>query len=480
MFRSFIRDSFLYGLSNVVARASSVLLVPVYTRALSPADFGVIDLMLVLISVVNVTIALEISQGVARYFMEARTDDERSRYASSSLWFTVATYTAFAVVMWLLAGDVSEVLLHDRNRVDIIRVAAASAWSNGLFYLGLNQLRYQLRPMSYAAVSVAATVVTIITTVLLVVVFRMGAIGVLIAQLVGYTVGLTLVMLRAQPVYRFLFDASKCAEMLRFSIPLVPSSIGVFVTLYVDRIAISRLMSLEDLGQFGIGYRVASVVTLVMIGFQGALSPLIYAHHNEEGTPRELARIFRVFVSLALIGWLALSLFAREIVMVFTTPAFHRGSDVVPLLALAIILSGMYVFAPGLWVAKRTGVIAVINITGAVLNTVLNLVLIPMFGITGAALATMLAAACVFGSYMIASQRLYFVPHSWRLLGAGCAVAAAGFALGQATRLPDPWIELVKLLLTLMVTGAFIAIGLIGREEIRGILHLVTLRRRSA
>jgi O-antigen/teichoic acid export membrane protein len=260
--------------------------------------------------------------------------------------------------------------------------------------------------------------------------------------------------------------------------PLVPSSVGVMVGLYVDRIAIARLMTLGDVGLFGVGYRLSSLTSLLMVGFVSALTPLIYARHREPDTPAQLARIFRTFAALALAVCLALALFARDIVAVATTPDYVGAAAVVPLLAPALVLSSMYIFAPGPGIAKRTGIISTINIGVAVMNTLLNFLLIPILGILGAATATFLSNATGFSVNMVASQRLYPVPHDWRRLGLAALGTIVLFVLGASDIVAG--MASVALRGAIMVLAAtwFVTVGLISPGELRGLLRQAGRARR--
>jgi O-antigen/teichoic acid export membrane protein len=473
MLRRFARDSAVYGLSAILSRGISLLLVPLYTRALAPGNYGLVDMLAIVVSLVNLTVALEISQALARFYADARDDAERRAYASTALWFTVGAYALFCAAASVAARPLSAALLESRTHAPLMRVAVAWTFMNGLFYLVQSQLRWELRPTHYAATSLTMTIVTLAVAVLLVGARGQGAPGVVAAQLVGNAAGLAVGLYFARRTYRFTFDWGKCREMLRFSAPLVPSSLAVFVALYVDRIAVKHFMSLADLGIFGVAYRFASIVGLVMVGFQGALIPLVYTYHAQPDTPRQLARIFRVFVAFALLTCVALAAFAREALAVFATPPYFAAAAVIPILAPGVLLAGMYIFAPGLAIAKRTVGIAALSVLGAGLNVALNVALVPPFGIRGAAAATLVSAALVFAGYMAASQRLYHVPHDWRRLAAATLVAAGAGMVGAAVDLPLPSALLVKGVLLCGVIVTLVQLGLVEREELRrGIGHV--------
>jgi O-antigen/teichoic acid export membrane protein len=229
-------------------------------------------------------------------------------------------------------------------------------------------------------------------------------------------------------------------------------------------------------GLFGVGYRVASLAGLLMLGFQGALTPLVFTHYRDPETPATLARLFRWFVAFALMVVAGLSLFAPEFLRVFTTPAYVDGARVVPLLAPAVVLSGMYIFAPGLALAKRTGGMALITVAGALLNTGLNFLLVPRLGIVGAAAATFTSALAVFGMYMAASQRLYPVPHRWPRIAAAVLCAAAVMAVAPRLRLDPLAAVAAKAGLLALFAMLLVAARVVQAGEVRRAWHLVRAR----
>jgi O-antigen/teichoic acid export membrane protein len=421
----FLKDSAIYGAAGMLTRGIMLLLIPLYTRALAPEGFGVIDLLTVFGAIISLTVALEISQGVARFFLDTDSKDERRTYASTALWFTVGAYSVFVLAAVAFATPLARIVIGTAGWEPVFRLAAAAIALNGVYYLFQNQLRWQLQPLHYGLASVVYVVATGTVSVVLVYGLRLGVIGIYYGQIAGAVLGSGVAWWFARSSYAWRFSIERCAEMLQFSLPLVPSSIAVFLSMYVDRICIREMLTLDDLGVYGIAFRFASVMSLLLLGFQGSLMPLVYQHHAQPSTPRDLSRIFRGFLLLAVPAVAGVSLFAREIVTLFTTPAYAAAAMVIPPLAGAALLSNMYIFAPGAAIAKRTGLIAAVNVGAAVINLGLNLLLIPRMGISGAALATLVSAAAGFSAYMAIGQRLYPVPHSWQMVGGAAAVGAA-------------------------------------------------------
>jgi O-antigen/teichoic acid export membrane protein len=347
----------------------------------------------------------------------------------------------------------------------IFQLGMLYLWLNGLFYLIQNQFRWELRSTNFAVVSLLVTLVTAAVAVSFAYGLKWGLTGIFLAMIGGTLIGCIYGIWNLRNSFRFCFHMLSLKEMLVFSIPLVPSGIAVFVSSYIDRMMLNHYMSLQEVGLYGVGFRLASVVGLVMVGFKGALTPLIYSHYQEAQTPRQLAAIFRLFVVLSLFVFLGLSLFSEEILHLVTIPAFYSAERVVVLLVPAVLLSNMYIFAPGIGIAKKTHLFLWINAGGALVCVGLNWLLIPVAGIGGAAGAKLLGYGAIFLTYMIFSQRLYYIPHEWwRLIGA-VAIAATLAFFGKAMTGQPMFNVLTKSLLLIPFLTVIFGFDLIKRSE---------------
>lgn len=422
--RRFFGDGAIYAVTGVITHGIAFLLFPFFAHVFEPREFGLIDLLALVTVLVNLTIALEISQGLGRHFADARSDADRRAYASTALIFSATVYSVFLAAALVLAPQLTDMLFGAGVDPDVVRVAMCAMWTSGMLYLGQDLLRWQLRPGAYAAVALTTAGVTSISAAVLILGFGVGVTGAFAAQLLGGLTAGALAYWLGREMFRPLFDRAKLREMLAFSLPLVPASIGVFLNGYADRVAIQSQMTLADVGIYGVAYRMAVIVGLVLLGFQTALMPLILARHAEESTPPELERIFRLFCALALGVLLLISIGADALVRVLTPPAYYSAADLVPFVVAAAFFAGMYIFAPGLNIAKRTIPFAVIAVCAGVANLGLAFALVGPLGITGAALAFLLTSAAGFTALMIASQRLYPVPHDWpRLIACAAGIA---------------------------------------------------------
>ncbi|MCL5027886.1 MAG: oligosaccharide flippase family protein [Bacteroidetes bacterium] len=388
-------------------------MLPIYTRLLSPADYGVIDMISIIGSLINVTIALEINQGFGRSYSETESIKEQDEYSSTSLWFVLFAYTLFLIFSLLFSNWLNEKIIGSNYSVTIFQIAVISIWGNGIFLFLQNQLRWYLYSKEYTIVGIVYTFVSYSITIVLMLVYKIGVVAVFWGLLSGNIAAAILSWYYAKGKYKLSFVWKKLKVMLNFSIPLVPASVGTIALLYIDRIAIKNLMSLSDVGIFGIAYRFSAIVSLVLSGFQTAMAPLIYQNYKNVEAPAEIARIFKYFLLAVLSFIIALSFFSKEVLIIFTTHAYFEAAKIIPIISFATLFLAMNIFTPGLSLAKKTKIIAAINIFAGVLNTVLNYSLIPHFGIIGASVSTLLSSILTFIIYMKYSQKYFHVPYEW-------------------------------------------------------------------
>jgi O-antigen/teichoic acid export membrane protein len=414
MLKLFFKDSAIYAVPSIISRGMSLFLVPLYTRVLSPSDYGSLDLLMVFAGIVNLTIALEVSQGVARFYAESENLKQKMLYASSAFWFTFFVYLIFAIITFFYSNSLSYQILGKKDLSNVFEIGVVYISINGIFYLIQNQFRWELKSKEYAIVSLVTSIVTAVVSIWLAYYLKYGLAGLLLGMLSGSLVATILGIIWLRNSFQFRFELTYLKNMLIFSSPLVLSGIAVWLSQYIDRIMIKHYLSIEQVGLFGVGYRIASIVGLVMIGFQGALTPLIYNNYTKDDTPEQIAKIFRLFTAASLTFFLMLTLFSIDILKIFTTLNYYNAKSVVIFLVPSFLFANMYIFAPGIGISKKSHYFIWINIIGATINFLLNIFLIPLFGIMGASIATLIGYMSVFMMHMSISQKFYFVPHKWK------------------------------------------------------------------
>jgi O-antigen/teichoic acid export membrane protein len=417
------RHSVVYGLGGVVSRILAVFLLPLYTRYLERDDFGAVGLIIALSAVLVTVLRLGISSAFFRFYFDSAEPARRLLVVRTSFWFTIASATAGLAAGVLLAEPIADLLgLDDAN---LVRAGFVGIWAQ-MNYEQLTALfRAEERSTAFVLASLANIAVTIAATVLLVVVWEQGALGVVVGNFVGTLV----VYLALLAVYReqlgLEFSRPLLREMNRFGVPLVPAALALIAVNFSDRFFLVHLASLEEVGLYEIGVRIASAMVLLLTAFRMAWPAFAYSIEDDVEAKRTYAFVLTYLVVVA--SWLALALglLAPWLVRLLTTPDYYEGQRVVAPLAFGGMAYAAYiVMAIGVGRAKRTQFNWAITGVAALVNVALNVILIPPYGMLGAAAATVAAYAVMFVAMTWYAQRVFPVPYQWRrvLTAAGAAV----------------------------------------------------------
>ena len=274
--------------------------------------------------------------------------------------------------------------------------------------------------------SLANIAVTVAATLLLIVVWDQGALGLIVGNFLGtLTVYLALLGHRRDQL-GLSFSRPLLREMNRFGIPLVPAALALIAMNLGDRFFLNHFAGIEEVGRYEIGVRIASAMVLLITAFRTAWPAFAYSIEDDAEAKRTYAYVLTYLVAIA--SWLALALglLSPWLVRLLATPDYYEGGRVVALLAFGGVAYAAYiVMAIGVGRTKRTQFNWVITGGAALVSVALNLLLVPDHGMIGSAIAAATAFTAMFLGMTWYAQRVYPTPYQWRrvLTAAGAAVA---------------------------------------------------------
>ena len=446
------KHSAIYGLGGLVSRILAVLLLPLYTHYLSTSDYGQIETLVALVTVLTIILRFGISSAFFRFYFDAEDDNGRRLVLRTSFWFTMAMATLGLVAVVALATPISEWLFGEPGAANLVRASAVALWAQ-MNYEQLSSLfRVEERSVGFVIASLTNVALTVGATVLLVVVFDKGPLGVIVGNFTG-----TLLVYLALLGYRreqlgLQLDRRLLRRMNHFGMPLVPSALLLWVTNFSDRFFLVKLTDTAEVGLYSVGVRIASAMVLLLTAFRMAWPAFAYSIKSDEEAKRTYAWVLTYLVVLS--TWIAttLALLSPWLVAWLTDPQFASASRVVgPLAFAAVSFGGFIVLSIGIGRARRTQFTWVITGVAAVVNVTLNLTLIPSYGMMGAAIATVAAYTVMFAGMAWWAQRIFPCPYQWRRVltaaAAGIALASAGKLIGAGLALSVGLILLYPLVL---------------------------------
>jgi O-antigen/teichoic acid export membrane protein len=471
--KELFRHSMIYGLGSIVARILGVLLLPLYTRYLSPSDYGLIETLIALSAVLSALVAQAMKSAFFRFYFDSAEPARRLLVVRTAFWYVMAASTAVLIAGVALAQPISWLLFHTRSHGGLVIAAFIGLWAAMNYDLMTSLFRVEQRSTAYVVATLANVAITIAGTVLLVVVFDQGPLGVLVGNFTGTLVVYAALLTYSRQALGLQFDRRLYRAMNRFGLPLVPSAVALWLINFIDRFFLVKLTDAHEVGLYSIGVRVASAIVLLLTAFRMAWPAFAYSIEDDREAQRTYSFVLTYVVYFCCWLALALGLLAPWILKVITTRPFYPAENVVAPLAFGVAAFGAYIVVQiGTGRSRQTRSNWVVTGAAAALNIGLNFALIPPYGRMGAAIATVAAYSLLFVGMAWRAQAVFPVPYQWRRVGTLAAAAVALTVLGKL--LPS------RLFLALALTAAYpFALALLGfylpveRRRLRRLLPIL-------
>jgi O-antigen/teichoic acid export membrane protein len=292
--------------------------------------------------------------------------------------------------------------------------------------------RLDERARAYFVTSVSNVLITVALTVWLVVVEDEGARGLLLGNFGGTAVVLAPLAYVHRARLAILPSRKLLRPMLRFGVPTMPAELSLYALNFIDRIMLVRFVGLAEAGLYSLAVKFSQVVTVLVRAFSLAWPPLAYSIREDEEARRTYTLIVTYFLLLASTLVLALSLEARWVVRALAAPEFFESYKAVPLVSTGVTLYALFlVLAVVAGRIGRTELNFPVTAAAAATNLVLNLILVPPYGLVGAGIALVGSYSAMLSLMYLATRRLFPIPFEWPRLARILVFAAGLFALGE-------------------------------------------------
>ncbi len=425
-------DSLVYGLGGVANQAVAVLLVPIYARQLGPDGVGVAGVLNATVSLSLMLVGLALPQAFFRWYLrEAETRIERDRVMRTVLGVRLAASFAGAALVLLAALPITGLLFEGAHLLFFALVAPIVLFDS-FTAIPLSFLRAERRPRDYVTVSVARAVMGTVLILGLIMVTGLGVLGIALGAAVaaGMAAAIGAVTLVRAGVARPRLDPTLARAMLGFALPLVPAAMAAWTLNLSDRPLLQAITGdAAVVGVYTLGYTAGLVINaLVIQPFALAWGAAHWEVSRADDAPPTFARVLTWFLAVATGVALLLSALGTDAIRILAGSAFEESRYIVPFSAFAYVLYGAHaIVASGLSIVGRSKLVAAAMGVAAAATVILNLVLIPLLGIYGAAVSTAVGYVLLVTVSGVVSQRHYPVP--WQI---GRALAVLGLGVGLA------------------------------------------------
>jgi O-antigen/teichoic acid export membrane protein len=435
----------IYGMGDVAIQLASFLLLPVYVRVLSPTDYGVVAVLLILEQILRVVNRWGVDASFMRFYVESRSPDHRRRLASTLFFFLVVCSGALAVTGVVASPWLVHLLFQGPEYVWSLRLVFVTTFLGCLSFLPFHVLRIEGRARTFVALTFSTNLATLLSKLFLVVGLRMGVLGIYLADLI-VAIGIAVVLLpRYAALIRPMFSIPVLKECLAFGLPRIPHGAAHQVIAGADRYVLSRFEALREVGIYSVGANLGLGMKLFLSAFENAWAPFYFGEMTEPDAKVTFRAVTTYGVAVLALMVAGLSALALDLVRLMTTPQYYGAASVVPWIGLGVALQGWYLLTSiGLNITKRTMYYPVATGLAAVASVGLSLLLVPRYGAIGAAWSNTMAYAVLAGTAMAFSQRVYPVSYDWSrlarvIVAAGVSALAGRLVLASTV---SPWLAL--------------------------------------
>lgn len=414
-------DTAIYGLGSVIKKVIGLFLLPFYTRALSPSEYGVLDSLATFTYFVAVILGLGITGATGRYFFIAKTEAEKGSVLYTSVILKILTTLVPVAIMLFFVNNISSLLFNTEKYAWVVVLALILIPVQDISQLQELLFRYYRQPWKYLLVSSLRSIVSPTLGILFVVVLQWGVFGANLASLmsaVSILIFAYFYYTRKKYIRNFSFDWAR--KMLRFGYPLIFTGILMWVNNVSDRFFLLHYSNLEEIGFYSIANVFSQPILMINMALSMSSTVLLMSMFTEEldnekpKTKEFFKKTFYIYVAISLIIAIGISVFSFEIVYYITTPEYISAIVAIPFLLFAIILDQSFqITASGMTLMEMSKPYVSISLIAASINIGLNFYFIPKYGFIGAAITTILSNIAFFLVGYFWSQKYFKV--NWEI-----------------------------------------------------------------
>jgi len=413
--KGLLSDSVVYGLSGAITKFLSFLLIPIYTKVLSPADYGLLAISTRFYSILLIIVVLGLDSAVYRFFFD--TDDQEKRKNVLNSWALIQLSTTVLIcVILIVFGDFvgEQIIKSGEPNIDrqIIFLICGSLMF-GILPAIVNAY-FRLRRMAWHAMIFAllSSLVTIGLSVYWVLYAKKGIVGILSAQCVALFLasGVGLYVLRdIFSIRDFNLKASR--SLVIYGISILPSSLSTVGMQFIISLVLQYELSKTALGLFYTGSSFASALTLITTSFSAAWSPFIFSMIKDENFEKTLIQAHSFYLyTMGFISFLMFT-FSKEVLQLLTAPSYYAASWVLGIQAYVTFIGSLSVFyILGMSIEKKMKFYPISTITSSILTVGASFFMVNMFGIEGVSLAMLLGQTLLIVMILYFSQKLHPLP----------------------------------------------------------------------
>ncbi len=416
--KEFLKDSLFYGLGNGIKKFIGFFLLPFYTRALTPEDYGLLSTLSTFTMLLSAFLNIGLDSASGYYFFQAKEQKEKGR-----VLFTHFILRLIGIIPPLLlsffSARLSLLFFNTEDYAWLIFISVILVPVNLLMSEQSHIYRYYRKPWQYNLVTIVKSIINIGVGISLVVILKFGVIGAQLASIISSAVVVVgSFILFSRRIYTWSFSFFWAKKMLSFGFPLIWAGLASWIYNVSDRFFLLHYRNLAEIGYYSIGNTLSQPVMLINMAVQMSFGVLFFKFYYEEAdenkpiSKKMAIDSFNLYLGGAVLLASFLSIFGVNIVSLFATKDYNPGAIAIPFLAFSAIAGQAYqLMGPGITLAEKNWHFTWLTVVTAIVNTILNFLLIPKWGFIGASMSTLFSLILYWFLKQVISQHYFNIPY---------------------------------------------------------------------
>lgn len=381
------QHSAIYAVGTVISRITGLVMLPIYTRYLMPADYGVLTMFTMAIELMGILVGFRISQAMFRYYILEEDVGQKKVIVSTVLLTVLMSSFVGALILFFSSSLLSTLLFGSTEYEFEFQIFAFTLITNAVFAVGLSFIRARRKPVFFVSVSITTLILQVMLNVYFIVLLDMHVKGVVFSSLISGSIMAIFLSIYVFWLVGFQYSKEMAVKLIHFVSPLILASLGLFFVAYADKYFIRIYGNLAEVGLYALAARVSSVLGTISESFNMSWMADRFEIVKKDNALEVYGQVFRFMSAVLIVSGVGLAVFANDFFRIMTDPAFYSAGNVVSLLVLATIFQSYTLFCNfGIMLEKKTKYIAEASWYKAAVSLVGYLILIPFIGIYGAAL----------------------------------------------------------------------------------------------
>jgi O-antigen/teichoic acid export membrane protein len=416
--KSLSKETLIYGTSTIVGRFLNFILVPFYTNVFPPAEYGIVTLVFAYTALLNIFFTIGFESGYFKFASTLEFGDKKENFSLPFLTIFLNSLILSSVI-YSFSNDFSILIGIGERYTYFIKYTAFILFFDAISFVPFAYLRLNNKPGVFASIKIVNIVVNVSLNFVLVLHFKMGLVSVFIGNVAASAVTFILLLPFVIKNLKFKFNKELFNELWKFSIPYVPAGLASILVQVINRPILLLLTDETTVGIFQANFKLGIFMMLIVSMFDYAWRPFFLNNAREPDAKQIFSKVMTIFVGFASVVLIVLTFFIDDLIKI---PLPHKrhligaqywgGVYIVPVILFSYLIYGIYInLMAGIYIEKKTKYLPYITGLGALINIAGNFLLIPYFGMHGAAAATLLSyLAMTFYIYYI-SQKFYPVKY---------------------------------------------------------------------